>query len=53
MRHPAFSDRSMGSDEGAALAAMAACGLVGALVASAVAIEDLLALLHPLLPYMH
>ena len=53
MRIPMRAHRGRLDDEGAALAAMAACGLVGVLVATAVTMEELIALLHPLLPYMH
>lgn len=40
-------------DEGAVLAAVAVCGLAGVVVATALAVEPLLALFHPLLPYLH
>ena len=53
MRIPVRAHRVQLDDDGATLAAMAACGLVGVLAAAAVTMDELLAVLHPLLPYMY
>ena len=52
MRSPATRRGSRLDDDGAAIAAMASSALVGVLLASVLAIEELGALLHPLLPYV-